>query len=919
MSKKLTYADIDYDRVTPMMRQYLDTKKAHPDCILFFRLGDFYEMFFDDALTVSQELELTLTQKSCGLDEPAPMCGVPYHAAQTYLDRLLKKGYKVAIGEQVEDPVLAKGLVERKVTEVVTPGTVMEPGSLEAKKDNYLVAIYAKGTDLALAYADLSSGLLKACAWENLSSRDQPFQVADLQAELTKLSPTELLLPEDIPQREAFTRLAKDRGMSLTFLPASLFSWEKARDFPLPGMEEKSLRVLPAAALLSYIVRCEDTLPAHITQVDPFDQEEYLILDAAAAKGLEVYEPLNPQPGKSSSSVFIKACDHCVTGMGSRLFKRWVDRPLRDRTAILDRQAAARAFADHFILRQTFREDLRGICDFERLAGRIAVGKVTPAELVTLKHGLDQLRTLRENALGALPQAASATAGLAEKLADQPVASDPIAPLRSRLETLVDLKDLRDLLEDALVEDAPNNLTSQATIIKDSFHEELFSYRDMLLHGKTKLLDLEQAEKEKSGLTTLKLVYNRVFGYCFEVSKSYVDQVPPYFIRKQTLRNAERYFTEDLKDLENKILGAKEKADQVERALWQDLKDQVREYLLALKTYARILAELDLFSSFAEMAASLHYSFPKITEDKVFHLVGARHPVVEAALPPGTFVANNLDLTPDQSLMILTGPNMGGKSTYMRQAALIVILAQIGAPVPAQEATIGICDRILTRIGSSDDLAGGRSTFMVEMSEMSNILKQMTESSFLIIDEIGRGTGTWDGLSLAQAILEYLGGQRAYTPAPRTIFATHYHELTDIVDQIPKAFHAHVEADREGDTIRFLHSVSLGKSYDSFGTEVAQLAGLPRSIIRRAQRLRERFAAESSKSQANLALDYTYNEGLNLTNLVQAKEDQESWVNLRAELEDLDLNTLRPLDALAKLSDWQARYGGQGHHEGGKP
>lgn len=867
----LLLKDIDPQALTPMMQQYLELKLARPDCLLLFRLGDFYELFFDDALIVSEALGLTLTQRDCGLPERAPMCGVPHHAIDTYLKRLLDQQFKVAICEQLEDPQLAKGLVKRGISRIVTPGTLSEAENLDSQTYRYLCSVFQLDRYFALAACDLSCGLFETC---EILYGDTEQKLVD---ELARFNVAELICNEAFHAGAFGKRFLAQQKIAYTVLPETLFSKEQVNLYPALQAEEEGLWQRASAVLLAYLADTQQQEPTQWSAIRPYQIEAFMLLDANARKNLELTETISEQKKQGS---LLWAIDRCKTSMGSRLLKHWMEHPLLSIAKISERQDAVRFFLERFLLRQNLREALRGLYDLERLAGKLALSTCNARDLKALQGLLERLPGIR--ALLVEAEADPALAGLLTDLGEH--------------------GDIAELLGRALLDDLPLSV-KEGGLIRPGYSEALDHLHDLTQNGRQWLLDLEQREREETGIRNLKLRYNRVFGYTIEVSKSQLELVPERYIRRQTLANGERFITEELKQREQEILGAESRQVLLEYDLFCELREQVEARRVELQRLAAALARLDVLSALAELAEREHYCRPQLLTEPLLRLVGARHPVVEQRLKEQRFVPNDLELNAEQHLMLLTGPNMSGKSTYMRQTALIAILAQMGSYVPADACTLGLCDRVFTRVGASDDLGAGKSTFMVEMSELAEILKEAGPGSLLILDEIGRGTSTYDGLALAWSVIEYL--LRPEMKGTRILFATHYHELIDLEHKLPGLFNAHIEVRAEKGEIRFLHQIRPGGTDDSYGIDVAKLAGVPMQVVNRARDILHWLEQENAgkkrivKRQAKV-LDQQQ-DLLSMSHALRAKD--EIWEALKA----LDLNTLRPIDALALLADLQSK------------
>jgi len=888
-------------KLTPMMEQYLEVKKTIPDCLLFFRLGDFYEMFFEDAVTTSRELELTLTGRSCGQEERAPMCGVPYHSAETYIQRLVQKGYKVAICEQMEDPRLAKGLVKREITRIVTPGTTMNADNI-GESNNYIMSVNRIADSIGLAVADITTGefLVTEFAEEE-----------KLWDEVAKFRPSEILVNEEIQNMQSLDLDRMKERMDLyvnTYAPYH-YQYQRSKELLLRqfkvlhleglGLEGMDMGVTAAGALLEYLTDTQKRELTHINQVRTYSVQEYMILDMATRRNLELTETIRDKSRKGS---LLWVLDHTQTAMGGRRLRKWLEQPLIHKAAIDSRLACVECFADDPMISAELKETLGEIYDMERLMGRISYGTANARDLLALK-----------NSLRSLP-------GIRMMLADLP--AEGFAKL---YEDLDPLEDICQLLEEAIDEEPPVSIR-EGGIIKSGYNEQVDKFRSAAVDGKSWLAELEAKEKEATGIKNLKVGYNRVFGYYIEVSKGQSHMAPDRFIRKQTLTNGERYITEELKEIEDTLLGAKEKGEALEYEIFCQIRDQVGSAMVRVQKTADAVAELDALRSLGEAAYRNHYVKPEILPPgKEIRIENGRHPVVEQMIPENTFIPNDTFLSQGRDrIAIITGPNMAGKSTYMRQVAVIVLMAQIGSFVPADMAHISIADRIFTRVGASDDLARGQSTFMVEMSEVSNILRHATEHSLLILDEIGRGTSTFDGLSIAWAVVEYISDKKIV--GAKTLFATHYHELTQLEGQLSGVKNYCVAIKESGDDVIFLHKINPGSGDQSYGIEVAKLAGLPhwvldraheildelldRDIAKRASNIVARTAASDVDDEDNedqMSLFAPGAEGGEAANMAGAAALTEGEVQVLKELREIDVNRLTPLEAMQIIYDMQEK------------
>ena len=875
--------------LSPMMTQYVETKKQYPDCILFYRLGDFYEMFFEDALTASKELEITLTGKECGLEERAPMCGVPYHAVDSYLYKLVQKGYKVAIAEQMEDPKLAKGLVKREVIRVVTPGTITSSQALDETKNNYLMGIVYIGDTYGISTCDMTTG---------------DYLVTEVEGERNLLDEIHKFAPSEIICNEAFYMSSIDLDdlknryhVAVSSLDSHYFSDDSCRKvlkehFHVStldglGLADYDAGVIAAGAVMEYLYETQKNSLAHIVTITPYTTGQFMIIDTSTRRNLELVETLREKQRRGS---LLWVLDKTKTAMGARLMRTMIEQPLIRKEQIIERQNAIEELNMSYISREEIREYLGPVYDLERLIGRITYKSANPRDLIAFRNSLKMLPFIRD----ILKEFHSAV-------------------LKEIHEDMDPLQDLYDLIERAIVEEPPI-VTREGGMIKEGYNEEADKLRHAKTEGKTWLAELEARERDKTGIKNLKIKYNKVFGYYFEVTNSFKDLVPDYFIRKQTLANAERYTTDELKNLEDIILGAEDKLFSLEYDLFCDVRDQIAGEVNRIQTTAKAIAGLDVFSSLSLVATRNNYVKPKINEKGTIHIKNGRHPVVELMLKDDLFVANDTVLDNNKNrISIITGPNMAGKSTYMRQTALIVLMAQIGSFVPADEADIGVCDRIFTRVGASDDLASGQSTFMVEMTEVANILRNATRNSLVILDEIGRGTSTFDGLSIAWAVVEYISNTRVL--GAKTLFATHYHELTELEDTMSGVTNYCIAVKEQGDDIVFLRKIIKGGADKSYGIQVAKLAGVPDQVITRAKELVEELssaditmkAREIAEASANVSQHKTVTRpdevDLNQMTLFDTVKNDD----IIHELEEISINEITPMQALNILSRLQSK------------
>lgn len=791
--------------LTPMMVEYMKTKEEYSDCILFYRLGDFYEMFFDDAITVSRELELVLTGKNCGLEERAPMCGIPHHAAAAYIPRLVNKGYKVAICEQLEDPKEAKGIVKRGVVKIITPGTFIDANSSLENDNTYLMTIYESDEKIGLAVSDISTGEFKTTSFDNIK--------ITLLDEISKVAPKEILVDKNISQsliddiKGITTALITEKDFN-EFIVSKEEIIDQFSDLEVSGLVNE--REIASRVLLKYIYETQKMSLTNINLLEQYEIINYMTIDGNSRRNLELTESIREKSKKGS---LLWVLDKSATSMGGRTIRKWIEEPLIIKSEIEKRLSGVSEAFSSISFNEDLRSSLKDIYDIERIVGKISNKNVNAKDMLSLKASLDKLPSIKE-LLG------TANSEL----------------LKEYYEDLDELSDIRELLESSIKEE-PSLSIKEGNIIKDGYNSEVDELRQSKLHGKEWIAALENREREFTGIKSLKVGYNKVFGYYIEISKSNYNSIPEgRYVRKQTLANAERYITEELKIMEDKILGAEEKLINLEYSLFTDIRDSIEKEIARLKKSARIISNLDGISTLALIALENDYVKPEINEDGIIEIVDGRHPVVEKVIGRGEFVSNNTTLNQsDKELLLITGPNMAGKSTYMRQVALITLMAQIGSFVPAASANISICDKIFTRIGASDDLAGGKSTFMVEMWEVSNILKNATSKSLVLLDEVGRGTSTYDGLSIAWSVIEYITGNENLRC--KTLFATHYHELVKLEGILPGVKNYSVAVKKMKDSVIFLRKIVEGGADESYGIEVAKLAGLPDDVINRAKEI----------------------------------------------------------------------------------
>ena len=875
---------------SPMMQHYLKTKEEYKDCILFYRLGDFYEMFFDDALVVSKELELTLTGKDCGQAERAPMCGIPFHAAETYLNRLVANGHKVAICEQVEDPKQAKGIVKREVIRIVTPGTNLNTQALDETKNNYLMSIVYLGEKIGVSIADFSTGDYFVT---ELSSG------SELIDEINKFVPSEIITNEYFSMSGIDLTAVNDKlGITMSTLDSWYFDEDTCIKKLLThfkvgvldglGLKDYTSGTIAAGALLLYLYEMQKGSVDHITSIVPYTTGKYMLIDSSSRRNLELVETMREKQKKGS---LLWVLDKTKTAMGARALRSMIEQPLINKEDILKRQAGIEECNNRAIDREEIREYLNPVYDLERIMTKISCKSANPRDLIAFRNSLEMLPHIKK-LIGTME-------------------SDLFAECFANLD---DLADIYSLISSAIVEEPPITIR-EAGIIKEGFSKEADELRRAKTEGKEWLAQLEAREKEATGIKNLKVKYNKVFGYYLEVTNSFKDLVPADWVRKQTLTNAERYTTDELKKLEDVILGAEDKLCSLEYDLFNEVRDSIAAEVRRIKSNARAFAEIDVYTALSVVAQQYNYVKPAINEKGIIDIKNGRHPVVEKMIRNDMFVANNTYLDNAKNrISIITGPNMAGKSTYMRQTALIVLMAQIGSFVPAQEANIGIVDRIFTRVGASDDLASGQSTFMVEMTEVANILRNATPKSLLILDEIGRGTSTFDGLSIAWAVVEYIANTKVL--GAKTLFATHYHELTELEGTLDGVNNYCIAVKENGDDIVFLRKIIKGGADKSYGIQVAKLAGVPDTVIERAKELvadlsdadislKARDIAQYSKKQEKLVDSYKKVDDLEVKQM--SLFDTVNNDDIIEDIKALDISNMTPIDALNTLYKLQGR------------
>ena len=874
------------NELTPMMKQYMQTKEEYKDCILFYRLGDFYEMFFDDALTASKELEITLTGKNCGLEERAPMCGIPYHAVDSYLNRLVSKGYKVAICEQVEDPKTAKGIVKREVIRVVTPGTNLDTQGLDETKNNYIMCIVYMADRYGLSVADVTTG---------------EYLVTELDSQTKLMDELYKFMPSEIVCNEAFYMSGLDLDDLKNRLHMAIYSLEawyfddalcretlqehfKVASLEGIGLSDYECGMIASGALLKYLEETQKNSLSHMSRLTRYATGNYMVLDSATRRNLELVETLREKQKRGS---LLWVLDKTKTAMGARTLRKYVEQPLIHKESIVKRLDAVAELKDNAICREEIREYLNPVYDLERLVGKITYQSANPRDLIAFQSSLSMLPSV--------------------KCILKDMESDLLKEIYEELDPL---EELCDLVGRAIQEEPPLAM-KEGGIIKDGYNEEVDRLRKAKSEGKNWLADLETKEREKTGIKNLRIRYNKVFGYYLEVTNSFKDLVPDYYTRKQTLANAERYIIPELKELEDTILGAEDKLCALEYELYCEVRNTIAAELTRIQRTAKAVAKLDVIASLALVAERNNYVRPKINEKGVIDIRDGRHPVVEKMIPNDMFIANDTYLDDKkQRISIITGPNMAGKSTYMRQAALIVLMAQLGSFVPASSANIGLVDRIFTRVGASDDLASGQSTFMVEMNEVANILRNATSKSLLILDEIGRGTSTFDGLSIAWAVVEYISNSKLL--GAKTLFATHYHELTELEGKISNVNNYCIAVKEKGDDIVFLRKIVKGGADKSYGIQVAKLAGVPDPVINRAKEIVEELVtADITGKVKDIAV-----QGSETKKKTQKKLDEVDLTQFSLfdtvkdddvlnELKELDISHMTPMDAMNKLYQLQ--------------
>lgn len=872
-------------KLSPMMAQYMETKKQYSDCLLFYRLGDFYEMFFEDALTASRELEITLTGRECGLEERAPMCGVPHHSAETYINKLIAKGYKVAICEQMEDPKLAKGLVKRDVVRIVTPGTNINSTALDETKHNYIMSLVYVDSSFGISISDISTG--DYLLTEVNSSRE-------MLDEINRFTPTEIICNASLMVSGIDLDDLKDRlGIAISTLDAWYFDEETCKkalrehfgviDLAGLGLNDYDSGVTAAGALMLYLIETQKNSLSQLTTITPYSTNKYMVIDTSTRRNLELTETLREKQKRGS---LLWVLDKTKTAMGARLLRSYIEQPLIVKNDIENRQNAIEEINEELINRDEIREYLNPIYDLERLISKIAYKSAGPRDLISFKNSLEMLPHIKNL-----------------------MKDYKCVLLNEMYESFDTLEDLFEIIEQSITEDPPIAI-KEGGIIKTGFNAEIDRLRKAKTDGKTWLAELEAKERERTGIKNLKVKYSKVFGYCIEITNSFKDKVPEDYTRKQTLTNAERYITPELKELEDVILGAEEKLFTLEYEVFSDIREKIACQMVRIQNSAKCVANIDVFTSLAFVAEHNNFVKPVINEKGIIDIKNGRHPVVEKMISNHLFVENDTLLDNNKNrISIITGPNMAGKSTYMRQTALIVLMAQIGSFVPASSANIGICDRIFTRVGASDDLSSGQSTFMVEMTEVANILRNATSKSLLILDEIGRGTSTFDGLSIAWAVVEHISNRKLL--GAKALFATHYHELTELEGTLESVNNYCIAVKEQGDDIVFLRKIVKGGADKSYGIQVAKLAGIPDSVINRAKEIVSELvdADISIKAKEIAAGNEKAGKQKYLKDTVEMKQmslfDTVNDNSIIEEIKNLDIGTMTPIEAMNTLYKMQ--------------
>jgi DNA mismatch repair protein MutS len=869
--------------LTPMMQQYLKIKEENKDSILFFRLGDFYEMFFEDAKLASKELEITLTGRDCGQEERAPMCGVPFHSADSYIAKLVNKGYKVAICEQVEDPATAKGIVKRDVVRIITPGTITDSKVIDEKRNNFLACIFKKQNSYGISFSDVSTGELYATELTDEKSDNK------LIDELERYNPSELICNKELlDDKELFEVILERYSKSVCEFKEWSFEYESAKNKILRrlninslsscGLDDKDITVCSIGALLEYLDETQKVNLKHINNILYYSSKEYMDIDSSTRRNLELTETMRDKEKKGS---LLWVLDKTNTAMGARLMRKWIEQPLLNCIQINKRLNAVNELYNNTIIRADLRDLLKEVYDIERLLSKIVYGSANCRDLVALKKSISFFPQIKD------------------------IISSMNSALMKESNVKFDaLSDIKELIEEAIIDDPPFSVR-EGGIIKDSYSEDVARLRNASVEGKTWIAKLEDEERKKTGIKKLKVSYNKVFGYYLEITKSYFDLVPDRYIRKQTLANSERYITPELKKIEDIILGAEDKVVQLEYSIFCEVREKINQEVDRIQKCAKIISLIDVLCSLSEVAKKNNYVMPIVDISNTIEIRNGRHPVVEKMMKENMFIPNNTYLDNGNSrLAVITGPNMAGKSTYMRQAAIITLMAQIGSFVPAETVTIGIVDKIFTRVGASDNLALGQSTFMVEMSEVANILHNATNKSLLILDEIGRGTSTFDGLSIAWAVIEYVSNTKKI--GAKTLFATHYHELTELENKLEGVKNYCISVKKRGDDIIFLRRIIRGGADDSYGIEVAKLAGIPDEVINRAKKILKTLEesdinkSELVKVKSNVSKKKESAENINQIGMISVDNNE-----IIEKIRSIDISTITPIEALNLLFDLQ--------------
>ena len=863
--------EFKYDKLTPMLKHYVDVKNDFKDAILLYKVGDFYETFFDDAIITSKALSLTLTGKECGHEKKAPMCGVPHHVIDNYAFKLVKQGYKVALCDQVEDPKEAKGLVKRAITRVITPGTITDMESLDNRKNNYLLSIFQNEYGLAISYCDISTGKLVSFEIKGLSSSIGKKAIDQIE----KINPSEILINSDFND-ESLRRYFLDEEIFVNYIQNPKDYMNRADlirdhlgDDNLKKIKNMRLSILSLANLLDYIYKYHKDNLVHINNIDILEINDYMELEASTSKNLELSKNLNSNTKENS---LLSIIDKADTVMGSRMISEYLERPLIDKGKIERRLDIVEVLFNDRILANNISNLLSDVYDLERLIAKISYRRANGRDFISLKNSIANIPQLKEMLI-----------------------SYEDTNISNIGENIPEVSDIFNLIDKAILEDPPIAI-SEGGIIKESFNDELDKLKESSANAQNSLIKYENEEKEKTGIKNYKIIFNKNNGYSIEITKSNLDKVPASYVRKQTLKNQERYTTEKLEEISSLILGGKNKINDLEYKIFQDIREKVLKNTIKLQALAKILATIDTLNTFAKISLENSYVRPKIREDNIIKIKDGRHPVIERNLTENEFIPNDTDIGEDDNLIqIITGPNMAGKSTYMRQMAIIIILAQMGCFVPATFAEISICDQVFTRIGASDNISKGESTFMLEMNEVSNILKNATEHSFVILDEVGRGTSSDDGLSIAMAIVEYLSKNKRV----KTVFATHFHELTVLENELANVKNLRIEILEENNNLVFLRKISEGKSDRSYGIEVAKLSGLPDEIIDNAKVIMDKLSTDDFYD-----LDKKKEISTSMEEISKQKLEE-----VKKEASNIDINNLTPMEAINSLSNLLNKIG----------